>query len=363
MNRSAVLENKSREVERRLAGLSISTFRLLFRIWARKVLKNIRTVGTLLVLLSMAPVACGSSGGDGITASIAKATATSGPVPEPTATVVATLPTPVPKPSPTVAATPAPEVTFSNIALTDVQVQGGNVVIRGSTNLPDGSKLTVTFDVEGRLSSALYIGVDKPAQVIGGAFAVALTPPQRSEFSKGPYEVNVLFTPKAQTYDVLAKVGKDGERLAGPLRQSPLGFGLLELKQSFDLNLAIRPPTYPFDSPSKFNSDSPERAVAEFAAAWRDSDFKRMSSFTHGSWRSGEKDPAGVLEADYGFKHLRGFQVTNVDTRTTVADITFVIWYEAITNKVEKKITARVLRESGKWGVNPISTLKEVNAD
>lgn len=338
-----------------------------FRVLRGEALKNLRSVGTLLVLLSMVLIACGSSGVDNPGASIPKPAATSRPALVPTATVVAALPTPPPIPTailvpPT--STSILQLTFSRIVLTDVQVRAGNVVVRGTTDLPRGSKLTVTFNVTGRASSAQYIGVDKQVQVVGDAFEVTLTPPQRGEFSSGPYQVEIMFTPKGQTEDVLSLVGKNGERLTGPLRQSPLGFGLLYLEQTFDLRLAISPPTYPFDSPSKFNSDSPERAVAEFAAAWRDSDFERMSSFTEGSWRSGKKDPAGLLEPDYGFKHLRGFQIVNVDTRASVADVTFAVWYEAITNRIDnKKITARVLRESGKWGVNPISTLRETNAN
>ena len=94
-----------------------------------------------------------------------------------------------------------------------------------------------------------------------------------------------------------------------------------------------------------------------------------MVSLSQKTWVSNEPNPASTLKAWYDFKTLKGFEIKNTKTISdTTKDITFIVYYEAVTNQIDKKqITARVIKETapytpsvqGQWGVNPTSTLRE----
>jgi hypothetical protein len=278
-----------------------------------------------------------------------------------------------PTPRPTPAATPTEQQGFSVLEITDVSASGSSVRIAGRTDLPDGAVVVVTFDVWGRADSDVYIGVDDEAEVSDGRFELTLEVPQRDEFKAGPYELSVLFTPRGQDDEVLAIVGSDGERLLGPLVQEVLNFRTIELVQQVAIDLAVSPPAYVFQEPSEFPPDSPERALAEYVAAWRDEDWARMVSYAQKTWVDAESDPAATLEAMYDFRALKGFEVKEITRISEVtSDITFAVSYEAIPNQIDRKeITARVIRETapynpspqGAWGVNPLSTLREDDVD
>ena len=260
---------------------------------------------------------------------------------------------------------------FSVLEISEVNVSGGNVTISGRTDLPDGAVVSVTFDVWGRADADLYIGVGERTTVSGGEFSVMLAVPQRDEFVNGPYEVSVLFTPRGQDDSVLALIGDDGEKLTGELVEEFFEFKLLRLEQRMDLDVAVSPPSYVFRQASDFPAGSAEQTLANWVAAWRDEDWQRMANLSQLTWADVEPDPVGILDAWYGFKTLKGFEVKDIDRISEVAtDVTFVVQYEAFTNQIDKKeITAKVIRETapyepsaqGEWGVNPISALAETD--
>lgn len=264
---------------------------------------------------------------------------------------------------------------YSSLEITEVAIEGNQVSISGRTDLPDGASISVTLDVWGRSEDDLYIGVDGDATVSEGTFGIALNVPQRGEFVDGPYEVTLLFTPRAQLDRVTQLVGEDGENLTGGLvRESIVGFNLLELVERIDeLGVSVEPPSYTFAQPSEFTLGSAERTLAEYVLAWKDQDWSGMADLATKTWLSNESDPAASLAAAYDFKTLLGFEVTSLDAVSDVtSDVTFVVQYEAITNEVAKKqITAKVIKESapfttsaqGEWGVNPISALAETDID
>ncbi len=259
---------------------------------------------------------------------------------------------------------------YSVLKVSDVNADNKEVNISGNTDLPTGAILTIGFDVWGRADSDLYIGVDKNTTVSNGKFNVGLEVPQRDEFKKGPYEVSVLFTPRGQSDSVIALVGKDGENLEGDLVDRAFGsFNTLQLEEKVNIQLSVSPPSYTFQTPSEFPQGSAERALAEYITAWKNQNWQRMVKFSQKTWVSAESDPARTLKGCYDFKTLKGFEVKGTKTISDAAkDITFVVYYEAITNQIDKKqITARVIKETapykpssqGQWGVNPISALRE----
>jgi len=202
--------------------------------------------------------------------------------------------------------------TYSNIALTDVSVVDNKLVISGSTDLPDGTNLIVGFDVWERSDSILYIGVSKDVTVSQGKFKAELILPQREEYTKGSYEISVLCTPNGQPEEVQKLIGKDGENLSGSLVTAPFGFNVMELIEKKDLQLFITPPSYIFQEPSEFEQGTAERALAEYVWAWKNENWGAMANYAQKTWVSNEKDPAGALKDQYGWKYLRGFEITGV---------------------------------------------------
>ncbi len=130
---------------------------------------------------------------------------------------------------------------------------------------------------------------------------------------------------------------------------------------------APAPESYPMVKIGSYPEGSAERAFAEFLTAWKDKDWDRMAEFSQITWRSAQNNPAEMLNSAYGFKDLLGAEIIKKsDVSDVMVDITATIYYRIA--QVEKKsITARVIRETapnkpsseGKWGVNPISTLRE----
>jgi len=262
---------------------------------------------------------------------------------------------------------------FSSLTITDVNVFDGEVIISGNTDLPNDATLIVDFDVWGRSGSDLYIGVNKKTIISNGEFKAVLLIPQREEFKKGPYEVSVVFTPRGQSDKIIQIVGKDGENLEGELIDDSGTFKTMKLLEKKDLQLTITPPYYIFQQPSEFSQGSAERTLAEYMLAWKNQDWDKMASFAQKTWLSNKTEPAGLLEAWYDFKTLKGFEITNAKKVSNVTtDITCIVQYEAVTNQISKKqITARVIKETaaytpneqGQWGVNPTSTIREIDID
>ena len=131
-----------------------------------------------------------------------------------------------------------------------------------------------------------------------------------------------------------------------------------------------QPTEYPMVNPNSYATGTPERALAEYLNCWKQEDWDRMVEFTQKTWRSGKEDPTEHLKDYYDFKHLVGAEITKKTVVSdTCADVEAKVYYCAFSATVatEKKITARVIRESkphtpsstGDWGVNPVSTLRE----
>lgn len=264
---------------------------------------------------------------------------------------------------------------YSVLEVSDVSVDGTNVNISGTTDLPDGAKLATGFDVWGRLDTDSWIGSEGNAQVLKGEFTSTLPIPQRDEFAKGPYEVSVLFTPVGQTEQITNLVGKNGENLTGDLVSPVYGFKIVKLIVKNDLNISVSPIKYnfAFQLPSQYSQGTAEYTLAEFASAWKKQDWKGMTTWIAKDWISRQNDAAVALSAQLDFKHLEGFTITHVNNRSDVlATITFEaqyrLWAADSTNIKKVQISADIRKEDGNgspssngtWGVYPIYSETEV---
>ena len=130
--------------------------------------------------------------------------------------------------------------------------------------------------------------------------------------------------------------------------------------------------SYPSINSNDYSLGSPKRIVAEYVTCWKNQNWKNMLNFSEIAWLSREKDPTGVLAAQYDFKILLGSEILDeVPVSDVASKVRFKVYYKAFSDNVEvKEITAMVIREDsmgnlsrkGKWGVNPVSTLGEQNS-
>jgi hypothetical protein len=255
---------------------------------------------------------------------------------------------------------------YTRLDVTDVTIEGMIAKVSGITDLPEGSELSVSFDVEGRSPKDTYIGVDAKVAVQSGKFNAELKIPKRPEFAKGRYVVEVLFTPKAQTESILSLVGHEGERLSGKrTKDSQFGFKMMETARRVSKHLKVA--SYRMITPSSYSSGQPEHALAGFLSAWKHRRWSEMVRFTQQSWRRTEDTPAKTLENWFEGKDLLGSEIMNKSGSRVASDITVKV-YCAIGSAVQTHvITARIIREDGdgnprsdgKWGVNPLSVLRE----
>lgn len=138
--------------------------------------------------------------------------------------------------------------------------------------------------------------------------------------------------------------------------------------------------TYPQVNPSDYQQGLPERALAEYLAAWQECAWGKMLESTQLTWRN--QTPAAVerLKSQHEFMKLNGAEMISAKTPPGVngsvcQDIITTIYYTVPLGEKkfrktvkEKKIKARLIRESapfkanknGKWGVNPVSALRAV---
>jgi hypothetical protein len=112
---------------------------------------------------------------------------------------------------------------FSKIEITTVVVESGLIKISGLTDLPENSILSVSFDISNHEPDS-DSGISARATVKSGEFSVLLSPPKTPKFKKGPYLVDVLFSPRNQPESVLLDTGKNGEFLNGDQSKNSLAF-------------------------------------------------------------------------------------------------------------------------------------------
>jgi hypothetical protein len=111
---------------------------------------------------------------------------------------------------------------------------------------------------------------------------------------------------------------------------------------------------------------APSSIVANWVAAWKAKNFKQMVQLSEQSWRLRTSGAVGTLRAQYGFKDVLSYRFVRCSASNVSARVTFRVKYR--TFKLDSvEITAMVIREDrsgnlsalGRWGVNPISTLRE----
>jgi len=127
---------------------------------------------------------------------------------------------------------------YSRIEIRSVAYVDGRVRVEGVTDLPDGAIVNVDFNIAGPPDTEADDAVSVNTEVRKGAFTALIEPPRTPAFARGPYVVDVLFSPRAQHGGVLGKVGADGERLEGAHAGEAFGFRVLEVSKQVNIKLS-----------------------------------------------------------------------------------------------------------------------------
>lgn len=149
----------------------------------------------------------------------------------------------------------APKAHYGKLTIDSVQQHGSAAELAGSTDLPDGSKLIAEIELYTSNPNATYIGNSVDVVVKAGKWSGTVAFPQVEGFSKGPHEAGVLFTPKAQTPDILALVGENGDRLKGPSVKKAFDFRVVDVSKRVRLSVAKR--AVSMANPEAYGSEDP----------------------------------------------------------------------------------------------------------
>lgn len=126
--------------------------------------------------------------------------------------------------------------------------------------------------------------------------------------------------------------------------------------------------TYPFLRCSDFVNDTPEFALANYLDGWKIRYWKKSVEYTQLTWRSNQSDPSSVVESMYFNKKLLGSRIIDREIVGNTSIKIHTIIYYSFGGKIDSvKISPMVIREyapykpsiNGKWGVNPISAMRE----
>ena len=111
-------------------------------------------------------------------------------------------------------------------------------------------------------------------------------------------------------------------------------------------------------------------ALTNFMNAWKDNNWSEMFENSQITWRSrGRNKGIDLLKNWFYLKDLTAFKILKTEKISdTCIDVTLKVSYlYYVSNLKERKIKARIICETepykpslmGKWGVNPISILRE----
>lgn len=126
-------------------------------------------------------------------------------------------------------------------------------------------------------------------------------------------------------------------------------------------------------SPQAYKAGTPERALAEFLAAWRGKDFARMAQATALAWKHTAPAPAQALRKQYTPLSLVGARIIgpgqdewSPTTTENLVNLKISLRYRSDTGLHTQTLAATVIRETrpliqdrrGTWGVNPEFTVE-----
>jgi len=246
---------------------------------------------------------------------------------------------------------------FSNLEITKVTYESGQVKVFGRTDLPDGAILMM------HLEAPTGLFAQGKSKVENGEFTMVLGPfSEPYDFDTKPYEVSALLTPISQPDSVSKLVGEKGEHLTGDLvTYAPLAGRILETEREFNTQRAF-PMEYPMINATSYATGTPERLLAEWLSCWKQEEWDKMSNLMSRTWRGDEELPE-LFEVEYYSRKLLGAEIIKKYAYENEVDFKIRVYYlyADTTTPKKKVIFLGVFREgapgtlssTGDWVVDP----------
>lgn len=253
---------------------------------------------------------------------------------------------------------PKPKASYGRLTIDSVQQSGSAAELSGSTDLPDGSSLSAEIELYTSNPDATYVGNSVDAIVRSGKWSGIVPFPEVAGFARGPHEASVMFTPKAQSSEILALVGQNGERLKGRSVKKTFDFRVVDVSKRVRLSVAKRAVSMP--SPDSYGSEDPRRALASMLADWkakRWSDLARDATLPDDSSVAERRE---VVDSQFGFRDLESAKIGQVDRSGLLARVNADVAY-SMGSDLRKETIGFVLLKvnssanpmpSGRWRVN-----------
>ena len=234
--------------------------------------------------------------------------------------------------------------------------------IFGKTNLPENTSIKI--DIGGYVPSTKEEDATDTygnAEVHNGKFEIDLKP------WNIPESITFRVFKDEQSKQVLRIIGESGGKMKISEENKAEFQNICFFTETATINEEIiasrksgKNPQYTFQSAKDLNSPE-EKALASFINAWENKDWKEMLNYTQTS----QNETAKSLENMFGNTEVVGFEIIS---KKKNPDDFVKNWY-SIKYKVnikpmishkgiqEKMITANVINENGKWGVNATSAI------
>ncbi|WP_018250291.1 zinc ribbon domain-containing protein [Orenia marismortui] len=125
---------------------------------------------------------------------------------------------------------------YKNIEITNLYSEKNKVFIKGKTDLPNGSKILISFNAIDSDSKGETI-----KSIVGNkVFKGILNIPADKKFIKGPYKIKASFNPQDQERKVLKLVGKRGTNLKGDnVKTEIFSPSIMEVSKKIDIKLDL----------------------------------------------------------------------------------------------------------------------------
>ncbi len=132
-------------------------------------------------------------------------------------------------------------------------------------------------------------------------------------------------------------------------------------------------PVSGFPSPGAYKAGTPERALAEFLAAWRGKDFAHMAQATDITWKHTDPNPPQALRKQFTPVTLLGTQIIGPGSdewsqppTENIVNLRMTLRYRSYNGLHTQTLSATVMREvrpyvqnrAGTWGVSPEFTVE-----
>ena len=121
--------------------------------------------------------------------------------------------------------------------------------------------------------------------------------------------------------------------------------------------------------PEGYTAGTAEKALASFIAAWKKRRWGEMAELCQITWIKSRSEPIEEMRARFAWMRLNDAAIGEVEEISPVTrDITVRVDFNFKNGVASKTFKARVICEAapfkpdvnGRWGVNPVSMLREV---